>query len=218
MSFSTQLSAGLSALDLQVSAGQQQALGDYLQLINKWNRSFNLVADSSYSQLLSKHLLDCLAVLPHIEVQPGQVVLDVGSGAGFPGIPWAIFFPQVHFILLDSNGKKTRFLFQVQTELQLTNVRVENCRLEHYQSPGQIDIVTCRAFATLREIIEKAGPLLQQQTRLLALKGRYPQSELEELPSGFGLIAATELQVPGLSAERHLIEVGRIAATHTGIG
>ena len=125
MSLSNQLSAGLNQLGLEVSSEQHAAFLTYLELIQKWNRSFNLVADSHPQQLLKKHLLDCLAVLKQIEIKTDQLILDVGSGAGFPGIPWAIVHPKTRFVLLDSNGKKTRFLFQVKTELRLENVTVE---------------------------------------------------------------------------------------------
>ena len=213
MSLSTQLSNGLAALNLQLEAEQQQALIRYLELIKKWNRSFNLVANSSDQQLLSKHLLDCIAVTSYVRPNAGQRILDVGSGAGFPGIPWAILYPNTHFILLDSNGKKTRFLFQVKTELQLANVEVENCRLEHYQSPGQIDIVTSRAFATLAETLEKARHLITPETKLLALKGRYPTEELDSVPLDYRVRSVTEIQVPGIDGDRHLVEIGTSAET-----
>lgn len=208
MSLHTELSTGLALLNLQIEADQKSTLALYLELIQKWNRSFNLVANSSDQQLLNKHLLDCLAVIPAVRVKPGQRILDVGSGAGFPGIPWAILYPNAHFVLLDSNGKKTRFLFQAKTELQLANVEVENCRLEYYQSSGQIDIVTCRAFATLAETLEKSRHLIQPGTRLLALKGRYPAEELNSLPPDFQMLSVTEIQVPGIEGDRHLVEIG----------
>ena len=211
MSLNTQLSNGLAALNLQVKAEQRQALIRYLELIQKWNRSFNLVANSSDQQLLNKHLLDCLAVTPYVSLNAGQRILDVGSGAGFPGIPWAILYPNTRFVLLDSNGKKTRFLFQTKTELQLANVEVENCRLEHYQSPGQIDIVTSRAFASLAETLEKARHLMTPGTSLLALKGRYPAAELTALPPDCRALSVTEIQVPGIDGERHLVEIGTSA-------
>lgn len=208
MSLSTELSTGLATLDLRIEAEQQQALIRYLKLIQKWNRSFNLVADSTDQQLLNKHLLDCLAVAPFVRPNSEQTILDVGSGAGFPGIPWAILFPNTRFVLLDSNGKKTRFLFQIKTELKLANVEVENSRLEHYQSPGQIDIVTCRAFATLAETLEKSRHLITPETRLMALKGRYPEAELNSLPKDYRTISVTEIQVPGIEGQRHLVEIG----------
>ena len=211
MPISTQISAGLVALNLQLKAEQQQAMIRHLELIQKWNRSFNLVANSSDQQLVNKHLLDCLAVTPYVRPNAGQRILDVGSGAGFPGIPWAILYPNTRFVLLDSNGKKTRFLFQTKTELQLANVEVENCRLEHYQSPKQIDIVTCRAFASLGNTLEKARHLMTPGTCLLALKGRYPTAELAALPPDCRALSVTEIQVPGIDGERHLVEIGTSA-------
>ena len=151
------LSDGLNQIGLPVTARQSEQLDAYLDLIQKWNQTYNLVADCRTESLLIRHLFDCLSALPLASICPGAHVLDVGSGAGLPGIPWAIFHPDSSFTLLDCNGKKTRFLFQVKVALNMENVRIEQCRLEHYQPVAPVDIVTWRAFASLRDLTESWG-------------------------------------------------------------
>ena len=170
-----QLKAGIHNLGLVVEADQQKLLMDYLQLLNKWNRAFNLSGIRTISDMVDLHLLDSLSVSPYLQ---GRVILDIGSGAGLPGIPLAITHPEKQFILLDSNGKKTRFLFQVKLALGLDNVEVENNRIEHYQSEGQIDIVTCRAFSSLANTVHLCRRFLAAGARLLAMKGRFLEQEL----------------------------------------
>jgi 16S rRNA (guanine527-N7)-methyltransferase len=135
--------------------------------------------------------------------------VDFGSGGGLPGIPLAIINPDKKFVLIDSNGKKTRFLFQVKTELALSNVSVENCRIEHYQNKQQIDMVMCRAFSTLEDAVDKLQPLLSNDCSLLAMKGIYPEEEISKLPEGFEVSQATRLEIPGITSQRHLLEVKR---------
>lgn len=202
----SKIEQGLRALNVEFTCQQVEKLQQFIGLLQKWNNSFNLVADSSEDELISRHLLDSLSISEHIS---GSIVADIGSGAGFPGVPLAIFHPHTRFILLDSNGKKTRFLFQVKLALGLENLTVENCRIEHYQSFEQIDIVTCRAFSTLQDTVVLADSLLGESTRLLAMKGRFPQSEVDALPDGFRVTNSTALDIPGLPVERHLVEIGR---------
>ena len=196
----------MRALNVEFTSQQVDNLEQFIVLLQKWNNSFNLVADSSEDELISRHLLDSLSISDHIN---GSIVADIGSGAGFPGVPLAIFHPNTRFILLDSNGKKTRFLFQVKLALELENLTVENCRIEHYQSFEQIDIVTCRAFSTLQDTVVLADSLLGESTRLLAMKGRFPQSEVNALPAGFRVMNTTVLEIPGSPVDRHLVEIGR---------
>jgi 16S rRNA (guanine527-N7)-methyltransferase len=180
-------------------------LEKYLALLDKWNRAFNLSGIKDPRQMVTRHVLDCLSVSPYLST--AAVVLDIGSGAGLPGIPLAIFNPDKQLILLDSNGKKTRFLFQVKLALNLTNVTVENKRIEDYQCPSQIDIVISRAFASLNKLVQLSSPVAGGNGVLLAMKGSYPGEEIEELPAGVEVSRAVELTVPGVNESRYLIEI-----------
>lgn len=198
----TSLGPALEHMGLTLQASQLQSLLQYCQLLRKWNKTFNLISAPDLAQLQSRHLLDSLAINSFLS---GKTVLDVGTGAGLPGIPLAIVNPERQFVLMDSNGKKTRFLFQVKLALGLDNVEIENCRVEHYQSQRQIDIVTCRAFAPIPDIIRLTEHLFSPGTVLLAMKGRYPDEEIRQLPDHCELIASHRLQVPGQESERHLL-------------
>lgn len=207
-SLASLLADGLSELQVEATPSQLQLLLDFLDLLKKWNRAYNLVADATDEVLLYRHLLDSIAIAPYLDA---NCVLDVGSGGGFPGIPLAILKPQCRFILLDSNGKKTRFLFQVKTILNLSNVDVQNCRVEHYQSDSQIDIVTCRAFSSLKDTLDKTRSLLKENSHFLAMKGQLPEEELSELGEDYQVVGIVKLQLPGgekmNEAERHLIDI-----------
>lgn len=201
------LADGIRAMGLSVGETQQQRLLEFLGLLLKWNKAYNLSGIRDPDVMLRLHLLDSLSLLP--KVQAGDTLLDVGTGAGLPGIPLAICCPDSHFILLDSIGKKTRFLFQVVTALDLKNVEVVNTRIENFQSDRQIAIVVTRAFATLEKTLTLAAHLFATDTRLIAMKGQYPESELRALPNGFSLIGSESVTVPGEAGERHLIEIAR---------
>jgi len=198
------LAAGLN--DLGIEAGNQQlsALLEYLKLLAKWNKSYNLSGIREMSEMVTLHLLDSLAIAPYID---GDVVLDVGSGAGLPGIPLAIIYPQKKFILVDSNGKKYRFLFAVKTALDLENVSLINSRIQDYQCDEQIDIVVSRAFSSLSEIAALGNSVFGPTTRIFAMKGNYPGPEIEHLPATSEVIRETKLMVPGLAANRYLLEL-----------
>lgn len=199
-----QLKTGLSILDLELDNAKVEQLVQYLQLLDKWNKAYNLSGIKEVQRMVPYHLLDSLAIVPHIQ---GNIILDVGTGAGLPGIPLAICFPQKRFLLLDSNGKKTRFLFQVKMELGLGNVEVFHNRLETFQCQEQIDIVLCRAYATLGKVVSQCGHLMKTGCRLLAMKGQYPEEEIAELPASFMFVKTSELNVPGVDGTRHLIEI-----------
>ncbi|MEX0963745.1 MAG: 16S rRNA (guanine(527)-N(7))-methyltransferase RsmG [Pseudohongiellaceae bacterium] len=201
-----ELTQGLSALSLNCSEESIVALLAYIDLLRKWNSTYNLLGANESEALVSRHILDSLSINPYLQ---GSQIVDIGAGAGLPGIPLAILNPDKHFVLIDSNGKKTRFMFQAQLQLGLDNISVENCRLEHYQSKQQIDMVMCRAFATLADALDMLQPIFSEDCKLLAMKGQYPVDEIAQLPDGFKLSRSIKLDVPGSESQRHLIEVMR---------
>lgn len=178
----------------------------FIELLKKWNSAYNLLGGNESASLVSRHILDSLSINPYLE---GSLIADIGAGAGLPGIPLAILNPDKKFILIDSNGKKTRFMFQAKIQLGLDNILVENCRIEHYQSKQQIDMVMCRAFSTLADALTMLQPIFSEECKLLAMKGQYPEDEIARLPDGFELSKSIKLDVPGSESQRHLIEVVR---------
>lgn len=199
-----QLAAGLRDLKLDIASPVRQRLLDYLALLEKWNRAYNLTAVRDRGQMIVRHLLDSLAVVPYIK---GPRIVDVGSGAGVPGIPLALVLPRCHVVLLDSNRKKTRFLIQAVAELRLDNVAVECRRAEDYRPAEGFDTVITRAFATLAEMTAAAGHLCRADGCLLAMKGRYPAEELAGIAPPYRVVAVEALQVPGLDAQRYLVRL-----------
>lgn len=195
-------------LGLVLSAQQDQQLQTYLGLLQRWNKVYNLTAVRDPAQMLPLHLWDSLAVVPFIQADH---CLDVGSGAGLPGIPLAILRPNQEFTLLDTNGKKTRFIQQAALELGLTNLKVVQARVEQWQPAQPFAAIISRAFASLADFVTVSGMHLAEQGRLYAMKGRYPESELAKLPVGWMLTRSHPLSVPGLEAERHLLELTRTA-------
>lgn len=196
------LTNGAAALGVTLTDKQVQQLLDYLQELHKWNRAYNLSAIRDPDLMLQRHLLDSLAVLPHL--QAGRVI-DVGTGAGLPGIVLAICQPATQITLLDSNGKKTRFIFHVKTLLQLDNVRVENCRVEQHQPDELYQVVISRAFASLADMTSSCRHLLGEGGVFYAMKGVYPEAELEQAEALCQLQTGIRLQVPGEVGERHLL-------------
>ena len=209
MELEESLAGGVSALGLTASAGQISALAAFLRLLEKWNRVYNLTAVRELSDMVAKHVLDSLTVLPYLH---GVSVLDVGTGAGLPGIPLAIMQPQRQFTLLDSAGKKIRFVRHVAAELRLENVLTEEQRAEDYTPPEPFDTVICRAFAPLRDFVQCCGSLAAPGGRLLAMKGRFPEPELSVLPTDWSAADVEAVRIPGLDVQRHVIVMERITA------
>ncbi|UJS25872.1 16S rRNA (guanine(527)-N(7))-methyltransferase RsmG [Thiothrix winogradskyi] len=192
---------------MEVDAREKQLLNRYLQLLQRWNKVYNLTAVRDPAEMQSLHIADSLSVAPYLR---GTTCLDVGSGAGLPGIPLAIIQPQRQFTLLDTNGKKTRFMQQAVLELGLSNVTVIQTRVESWQPVRCFDAIISRAFASLQDFVTFTGKHACENGILYAMKGRYPDSELAELPSGWQVMAQHTLHVPDLDAERHLLELQHV--------
>ena len=195
---------GCERLNLPLPAGAGVQLVNYLALLERWNRAYNLTAVRDPDAMVIRHLLDSLSILPWLH---GPQVLDVGSGAGLPGIPLAIVRPHCNFCLLDSNGKRTRFLIQAVAELQLTNTSVVRSRVEDYQPANLFNSIVSRAFATLADLVISSGRLCAPDGRLLAMKGIFPDDELAGLPPGYPVVGVYPLHIPHLEAERHLVHL-----------
>ncbi|WP_271104365.1 16S rRNA (guanine(527)-N(7))-methyltransferase RsmG [Pseudomonas tohonis] len=203
-----ELSRGAQQLAVELSANQQELLLAYLALLVKWNKAYNLTAVRDPDEMVSRHLLDSLSVVPHVAAL-GDHWLDVGSGGGMPGIPLAILFPDRRFTLLDSNGKKTRFLTQVKLELKLANLEVIHSRVEAVQPERPFAGIISRAFSSLEDFANWTRHLGDGDTRWLAMKGVHPSDELVALPQDFRLEAEHALAVPGCQGQRHLLILRR---------
>lgn len=200
------LRAGAVALGLKLDDSQLERLTAYLDLLQRWNKAYNLTAIRDRNAMITKHLLDSLAIASHIE---GQRFIDVGTGAGLPGIPLAIIYPERFFTLLDSNGKKTRFLFQVKTQLGLGNVDIANARVEQFVPAVPPDAVLTRAFADLGDTTHWCGGLLPSGAKLYAMKAQQVEQELDGLDDRFKLHDVVDLEVPGLNEPRVLVRLER---------
>lgn len=177
----------------------------YLTLLEKWNRTFNLTAIREPARMVTHHVLDALAVLPHLPQRPSLRLLDVGSGGGVPGIPLAIACPGWQVVLLDSSHKKSAFLAQAVIELELPNAEAVAARVDDYVPSAPFDVVISRAFSDLAAFARAAVRHLAPGGWIVAMKGVYPDEEIAELPSHIRVVATPALAVPGLDAERHLI-------------
>ena len=196
------LQSGLKEMGLDLSDGQQDKLLAYVEMLKKWNKTYNLTALRDESQIISHHLLDSLTLPPYLE--GAQTMLDVGSGGGQPGIPAAVCRPDLQITLLDANTKKTSFLQQAAIELELKNVRVVSGRVEAVQGL-RADVITSRAFAELADFVNWTAHLLQDGDRWAAMKGVYPAAEIDRLPDSVCVERVDKIRVPQLNAERHMV-------------
>ncbi|MBS3965034.1 MAG: 16S rRNA (guanine(527)-N(7))-methyltransferase RsmG [Methylomonas sp.] len=200
------LTTGLSELSLPLSESQIDALLQFVQLLAKWNKAYNLTAVREPLAMVNLHILDSLAVLPHLK--PSRIA-DIGTGAGLPGIPLAICRPDCRFTLVDANAKKTRFVQQAVLELKLGNVEVVHARVEQLPAGEGFDSILTRAFASLPSMVDSTRHLLADNGVLLAMKGQTPHDELAAMAADYQLIPLT---VPGVDAERCLICIERLKA------
>jgi len=196
------LESGLARLGLEVSPETMDGLLTYMVQLKEWSGTYNLVAPRERDFLLARHILDSLSIAPWL--QPGSL-LDVGTGAGLPGLPLAIIKPEMDVTLLDSAGKKIRFIRHVGRMLKLTNIQPLQQRMEDLPAGEAFANITSRAFASLRGFVEAVRPCADETTLLLAMKGAYPEKELEELPGWINVQSIEKLTVPYLHAERHLV-------------
>ena len=192
----------LQSSHFKLSKEMQEQITTYLLLLTKWNKAYNLTSVRDPKEMITRHILDSLAITPYIE---GDFILDVGSGAGLPGIPLAITQPERKFFLLDSNGKKTRFLTHVISTLKLTNVSVLQARVENFVTQHCFTTIVARAFSSLNEFLQKTQHLCCDNGFFLAMKGNFPIAELAEVSDQFMIEKIQPLDVSGLDAERHLV-------------
>jgi len=198
------LEQGIAALGLALPVEAVPRLLGYQVLLARWNAAYNLTAVRDPAEMITRHLLDSLAILPYVQ---GDTLADLGTGPGLPGIVLAIAAPGREIVLVDSNGKKVRFLREAIRALKLEGVRAEQARVERVT--GQFDCITARAFASLAEMLGWGGHLLARDGIWLAMKGKAPDDELPGVPAGFAVRGVHALAVPGLDAERHLVLLGR---------
>jgi len=197
---------GAREFGVELSPEQEAKLIAHLDLMDEWGARMNLTAIRDRGQQLTKHVLDSLSVVPYLR---GRRIADVGSGAGFPGIPLAIVMPEAQFALIESTGKKCRFLEHVRDALELANVEVVQARAEAWKPAVRYDTVLARAVGPVADLVKNAGALVAGNGRLLAMKGRFPEEELARKTSGWKIAAVHRVAVPGLAEERHVVELCR---------
>lgn len=193
------LDQGLAALSLTLTEKQINQLVQYVALLHHWNKAYNLTAIRDAKDMMIRHVLDSLSIVPYVT---GDRCLDVGSGPGLPGLILAIALPHTHWVLLDSNGKKTRFLAQAVSELKLSQVEVLQSRVEQYHPEAPFEVITLRAFSQLDDIVAKTAHLLSENGAILAMKGAFPKQELQNV-SLHGKVHA--INVPFIDEQRHLV-------------
>jgi len=198
------LKNSLKNCDLAVSEEQQQQLIRYVLMMHKWNKAYNLTSVREPRQMVIKHIVDSIVVAPFLDKTH---YIDVGTGPGLPGIPLAIMCPDKRFILLDSLGKRVRFMKQVAYELKIDNIQPVQSRVEDFIPDVEIDGVLSRAFASLKDMLHWCQHLVDSHGVFVALKGQLPTEELDELPLGYALLETIKLDVPGLEGQRHIVKI-----------
>jgi len=198
------LSRLLNEAGISLTDHQKQQLVAYVDMLHKWNKAYNLTSVRDPNEMLIRHILDSIVVAPHLT---GSRFIDVGTGPGLPGVPLAIVLPEAHFTLLDSLGKRIRFLRQVQHELKLENITPVQSRVEDFPAEPPFDGVVSRAFASLNDMVSWCHHLPGEQGRFYALKGQVPDDEIAALPAGFMVESVVKLAVPQLDGERHLVVI-----------
>jgi len=198
---------GCEKLALNITTEQAEKLTGYVQRIDKWNKAYNLTSVRDPEQMMVKHILDSLAVTRFVS---GKRVIDVGTGPGLPGMPLAIMLPDIEFTLLDSLGKRVRFMKQCAFELGLTNVTPVHSRVEEHEPAQPYDIVLSRAFASLKDMLHWCQHLVDSSGVFFALKGQFPQSEIDEVSDHFQIGSVEALSVPDLTGERHLVTIRKV--------
>ena len=198
------LSRLLDEAGISLTDHQKSQLVAYVDMLNKWNKAYNLTSVRDPNEMLIRHILDSIVVAPHLH---GQRFIDVGTGPGLPGVPLSIVRPESHFTLLDSLGKRIRFLRQVQHELKLENITPVQSRVEEFPAEPPFDGVISRAFASLTAMVSWCKHLPAENGRFYALKGQRPDDEISQLPTEFSVENIVELRVPHLEGERHLVTI-----------
>ncbi len=208
---SQEIRDGAQAMGLDLDPDSVQKLADYVALLHKWNQAYNLTAVRDPEQMVYRHILDSLSIVPYLQ---GRRILDIGTGAGLPGIPLAVACPQREFILLDSNAKKIRFVTQAIATLGLTNARAVVARVEKLVVPDRFDTLISRALGGIADMLALAGHLCSPGGRFLAMKGVYPQEELAAIPPDYHVLAVEALSVPGLDGKRHVVVISAGTSGH----
>lgn len=201
------LDAGLAKLELSISEQQKKLLLDYIALLNKWNKAFNLTAIRKPEDMIARHLLDSLSVSAHL---CGDNILDVGTGPGIPGIPLAIIFPHRRFTLMDSNGKKVRFMNQAKQSLGLKNIFPVQHRVETFSQDELYDCIISRAFTSLKQMVQMSRHLVSDSGLMQAMKGVYPEPNQQPLPDPWEITEVIGLDVPGLDEHRNLVNIRKM--------
>jgi len=196
------LSQGVTEIGIEIDDQRKRAMLGYLSLLKRWNRVYNLTKVKSDADFVTRHLLDSLSVVPYLY---GKKIIDIGSGAGLPGIPVALARLDLEVTLLDSNAKRCRFLRQVQAQLKLQNVSIVQQRAEKFQPHEKFDSLLSRAFSSLSSFISCSGHLLADDGQLIAMKGQWPGEESVEMAAGFSIENVIKIYVPGLTEQRHLV-------------